>query len=85
MYVAFNVSPPDSYLVGPVKTTHTMMSIPKIKLIYASRDIIPANQPFNFFLLNQIKPIAKNNKIIPAKDMYILSIERLMKIFTSNL
>jgi len=52
-----------------------IISAPKSNDKKARNDTIPASQPFNLFLLNHISPIAKNKKIIPAKEIYILSIE----------
>ncbi len=55
-----------------------MIIAPETKLKYAKRDITFANQPVNFFLLNQIRPNAINNKIIPTNEMYIFSIDILI-------
>jgi hypothetical protein len=43
--------------------------------MYAKNDTTPAIQPLSFNLLSTISPIAKIKKIIPANEIYILSIE----------
>ncbi len=52
-----------------------MIKPPKIKQMYANNETILAIQPFSLCLPRYINPIAKNKKIIPAKDIYILSME----------
>lgn len=41
--------------------------------MYAIKDTIPANIPFNLCRLNKISPVAKNNKIMPAKEIHIFN------------
>lgn len=52
-----------------------MMIAPSTRDMYASNDTIPANQPFSLYRLSNIRPIAKIKKNIPAKEIYILSMD----------
>lgn len=54
---------------------YKIMSPPNINAIYASKETMPASHPFSLCLLSRIRPMAKNNNIMPAKDMYIFNIE----------
>lgn len=48
---------------------------PKTNDMYASAVIIPASHPFNLYRLNQIRPMAKKRKIIPANEIHIFNID----------
>lgn len=52
-----------------------MIIAPNTNDMYAKSDTIPAKNPFSLYLLNQIRPIAINKNNIPAKEMYIFSMD----------
>lgn len=51
------------------------MTAPNNNDMYAKKDTMPASQPFSLYLLSNIRPIAKNKNNIPAKEIYILSMD----------
>jgi len=43
--------------------------------MYAIKDTKPASHPCNLCLLSKIRPVAMNNKIMPANDIHIFKSE----------
>lgn len=66
---------PPNYDVGPLRTTKAIIKPPATKKMYANKAVIAAKIPFNLYRLKRIKPMAKNNANIPAKDTHIINIE----------